>query len=724
MSASRPGSLVRIFLLSAEVLFLEMLLIRWIGTEVRVFSYFQNGVLVAAFLGLGLGARQARDAVRVLPASLALILLALFVRDPLGWDLGEALTHGLTAFQDSVIWAAGSWRNLAQAVRSALVAFALGATMAMLWAIVVIFRPLGQWLGHWMDEEPRPILAYSANVLGSVLGIALFATLTGFQTPPWLWLAVGVPGLVLLAPLAQDSRAARVVAGALVLVLPVLAYGPSSEATSRTVWSPYQKLMLGSWVRPLPGGTSLDCGREILVNGVFHQGLVDLDPARQAADPTRFPPAEIGTSHYLVPYSFLPTPKRVLVAGAGTGNDVAAALRAGAESVVAVEIDPAIAAWGRSEHPNRPYASPRVKVSVGDARTYFRRGQAGAFDIVWLGFLDSHTNPSAYTNIRLDHFVYTRESFADIRRLLTPKGAVVLYFWSEAPWVGDRLARLLRDAFGEEPVSLAVPASSGCLGHGGLLLIGGSPATLGAVRQRIASDPTLAALRATWRWPMTTSATTDDWPYLYLPGPTIPTYHLFVGAGCLVLGMMLRRRLFRPGEPVDAPMMLLGAGFMLLEVAGVSRAALFYGTTWTVNAYVVGAILCMVLVANSVAARWEVRPDGWPFAGLFASLLAVALVPTGWLVSLPDLARIFVGAAFLTLPVFFSGLVFIGLWARSERRDLAFGSNILGALLGGLASLLSMIIGFRSLMFLAMAIYLVALFMVRKGGPAAAGEEA
>ena len=97
-------------------------------------------------------------------------------------------------------------------------------------------------------------------------------------------------------------------------------------------------------------------------------------------------------------------------------------------------------------------------------------------------------------------------------------------------------------------------------------------------------------------------------------------------------------------------------------------------------------------------------------------LLAVALVPTGWLIDLPDVALLFVGAAFLTLPVFFSGLVFIGLWARSERRDLAFGSNILGSLLGGLASLLSMLIGFRSLMFLALAIYLGALFAVRKDG--------
>src|SRR5262249_43103227 len=46
--------LLRIALLSILILFLEMLLVRWIGTEVRIFAYLPNGVLVAAFLGLGL----------------------------------------------------------------------------------------------------------------------------------------------------------------------------------------------------------------------------------------------------------------------------------------------------------------------------------------------------------------------------------------------------------------------------------------------------------------------------------------------------------------------------------------------------------------------------------------------------------------------------------------------------------------------------------------------
>jgi hypothetical protein len=164
-------------------------------------------------------------------------------------------------------------------------------------------------------------------------------------------------------------------------------------------------------------------------------------------------------------------------------------------------------------------------------------------------------------------------------------------------------------------------------------------------------------------------------------------------------------------------MILLGAGFMLLEVTGVSRAALLFGTTWIVNAYVVGAILGMVLLANLVASRVDVNPRGWSALGLVVSLLALALLPPARLAALPWGARVILGAGFLSLPVFFSGLIFVSAWARTARKDLALGANLLGSLLGGVATMLSMAIGFRALMFLTLAVYLGALLAL--GRPAA-----
>jgi len=42
-------------LVSLLALFLELLMIRWISSENRVFAYFKNFVLIACFLGFGLG---------------------------------------------------------------------------------------------------------------------------------------------------------------------------------------------------------------------------------------------------------------------------------------------------------------------------------------------------------------------------------------------------------------------------------------------------------------------------------------------------------------------------------------------------------------------------------------------------------------------------------------------------------------------------------------------
>ncbi len=41
---------------SLLTLFLELLMIRWISSEIRVFAYFRNFVLIACSLGFGLGA--------------------------------------------------------------------------------------------------------------------------------------------------------------------------------------------------------------------------------------------------------------------------------------------------------------------------------------------------------------------------------------------------------------------------------------------------------------------------------------------------------------------------------------------------------------------------------------------------------------------------------------------------------------------------------------------
>src|ERR1700730_14633658 len=64
----------RLFLLSFLMLFVELALIRWIGAKVVYLSYFSNFVLLASFLGIGMGFLRARSATNLFP--LAPVLLA------------------------------------------------------------------------------------------------------------------------------------------------------------------------------------------------------------------------------------------------------------------------------------------------------------------------------------------------------------------------------------------------------------------------------------------------------------------------------------------------------------------------------------------------------------------------------------------------------------------------------------------------------------------------
>ena len=126
------------------------------------------------------------------------------------------------------------------------------------------------------------------------------------------------------------------------------------------LYSPYQILTLR---RAENGPTSVS------VNDAYFQRMLDLRP--EAVGGSRL--LQSWANYYAIPYRLKPEPERVLVVGAGTGNDVAAALRNGAGRVDAVEIDPAILAIGRAAAPGGAVRiSPGVHAIVNDARSLLR----------------------------------------------------------------------------------------------------------------------------------------------------------------------------------------------------------------------------------------------------------------------------------------------------------------------------------------------------------------
>src|SRR4029079_14479033 len=69
---------LRLLLTSFVLLFVELLLIRWITSEVKYIGFFSNFLLMASFLGIGLGIllgrRRALDTIAIFPVLLAAIV--------------------------------------------------------------------------------------------------------------------------------------------------------------------------------------------------------------------------------------------------------------------------------------------------------------------------------------------------------------------------------------------------------------------------------------------------------------------------------------------------------------------------------------------------------------------------------------------------------------------------------------------------------------------------
>jgi spermidine synthase len=707
-TAWHPTALL--FLVSVLGLFLELLLIRWIGTEIRIFAYLQNTVLVVCFMGLGMGCLTCRRPIVIREMLLPLGALVLLMAIPESRKLLGHVTEMLSVLGDFLIWQNAHSNSPLQT--TAMVAGGLALTLVLVILIWDMFVPLGRLLGRLLEDQPRTIWAYSVNVAGSLVGIWLFVLASALGLPPAAWFACAAALMGVLI-LAIETRRRRLLslglAGSLVLLAWIAGTEPGSLAIS---WSPYQKLVLYA-VDERAGGREPVRDYHIAVNNTGYQAMIDLSERQVAAHPERYPEALRGLSQYDVPFLLHPRPRTALLVGAGAGNDAAGALRHGVEHITAVEIDPAIIALGRRYHPEQPYDSPRVKLVNDDARSYFATSRE-RFDVIVFGLLDSHTT-TAMTNARLDHYVYTTESLARARSLLAAGGIMVLSFEAQKAYVGDRMARELRQIFAAEPIAFRIPP--GPSGYGGLILVAGD---LESARGQITANARLAAQIKRWQedepvaFSGATPVATDDWPYIYLARPRIPLLY-FLLAGLLAVPLL--RGLAQMGitdlvakwERSAWHFFLLGSAFMLLEVQNISKAAVVLGNTWSVNAVIISGILAMVLLGNLIVARWPAVPT-WPvYAGLCGSCLLNYSLDLSNFAFLPYATKAVLVGGLTSLPMIFSAIIFIQSFTCTPHKDQALGANLIGGLFGGLLQSVTFVTGIRSLLLIVIGLYLGAL---------------
>lgn len=99
-----PNQTWGVFFISVLGLFLELLFIRWIGTEIRIFAYLQNTILVACFLGLGLGMFTSSKPIEIKQTLIPLTFILALMAIPLTRSALGSTSDMLSVLSDLVIW--------------------------------------------------------------------------------------------------------------------------------------------------------------------------------------------------------------------------------------------------------------------------------------------------------------------------------------------------------------------------------------------------------------------------------------------------------------------------------------------------------------------------------------------------------------------------------------------------------------------------------------------
>ncbi len=680
-------------------LFLEVLLIRWCGAEIRILAYLRNLTLLGCFLGLGIGyAASSRRRLGLgwsFAATALLVLLA-----PQMKQLSRFLNFGDM----------NSWLHGSNDKDKLLFVFGL-ALLCVLYAILAFaFVPLGQSLGaHFAAQPPeRRIRAYTWNVVASLAGVVAFGALSFIEAQPLVWFAVAVASALLATRDKKEAASIAVLGGASMLLL---VYGePTPRPGERdprlegdrwgvanepeiveTRWSPYQKIQLVK-ERYKFGDVAWE-DHSAYVNGHWYSrvGTTDLDEAKRRSRASGSPmPYDFEYSRE-IPYWIAPRHEKVLLLGAGMGRDAAMAVRQGALEVDVVEIEDRFVKWGTELHPAKPYSHKNVRVHVDDARRFLKAAPSGRYDIVVFCYLDSHGLTSNFTNTNLDSYVYTRESLADARRVLAPDGVCAIGFSSVRPFIYARLNGLMKDAFGAPPVRL---------GEDIFIASAGDPA---AFKARVAASRAAPYVRAPE--PGDPPPTTDDWPFFYLESASVPMVFRAVLIAIALLSAIGVRAGVGQMKKIDLHFLLLGAAFMLVETWAISRASLVYGATWYVSSAVIASLLVAVLLANAIVEKRGPARLGPAFLALAAGLVAATLLDPSRLLGLPRAAQLLLAAPLYAVPFLFASLIFASSFQRTTEPADALASNLLGSVLGGALECLSFATGLRALGFVALALY-------------------
>lgn len=743
------AALAVVFLLSAVGLACEVALTRLFSL---MFQYhFVFLVVSLAVAGLSIGAALATWIGRG--------------RDTVGWD---DLAHAALLL---TLLIAGAAVVLSQLRSAALIGVAAAAAL-------LPFAGIGCLNAALFARFARSGgVLYAADLLGGAVGLAaalaLVSWLGALDALLALALLAGAVAL-LLAWIAGRRvlwvRAAGVVAALIAVLLINRAAGIVVFSPAALADAPPDKTMITMLREP---GVQL---LETRWNAFARVDMVETD------DPTvRYVFTDAGAGSVMVRYSgddwavswlrddiaYLPfaldasATDAVLILGAGAGKDVLMAHLAGAETITAVEINPALVDLTRdsADYNGGVLDLPGVETIVADGRTYVERTDR-RYDLIYANIV--YSQAAAPGNSALaESYIFTREALRAYWSHLADDGRIG--FVTHHGIEGVRLLVAALDMLQSEGmplqqalrhVALASLRGGNPQTRSSVVLILRQPWTLGAANdfaeaahargagllylplyQEQSLEPLAQgmslddyiAVNSDYNY----TPTTDDRPFFYQFDPGLPP-----GLGDLLLvGLLLAVVYFswlifffvrRDGGQWKraslAPYFAaLGAAFMLVEVPLIQRFNLLLGQPVLALVVVIGGLLASGGLGSLLSSRFTLTqlPRRAALAALMAAALALvslAVYPTLIRQALPlDLpTRLLVTIAAVMLPGIFMGMPFPGGLRAAHRADPSgvaalWGANAIASVLGSaLAMALAMAAGFSAALALGVVLYIAA----------------
>jgi hypothetical protein len=653
---------LQLFMLSFLMLFVELALIRWSGALVIYLSYFSNFVLLGSFLGIGVGFLRARSRVNLFPWAPVALALLIGFVRAFPVEVNRAGTQLL-------FFGYGSFHASGPPTWVTLPVVFL--------AVAVVMAMIGEGVARTFIAF-RPLDAYRLDIGGSLAGIAAFSLLSFLDAKPVVWAII--VAVVMLLLYGRRTGLLQIVA---VLALVVLLWSESLSSTD--IWSPYYRISVSKF-----GSDEYS----ISANGIPHQNIIPVSKLARV---------------YSLPYQHDPSNplNNVLIIGAGTGDDVANALHEGAKHIDAVEIDPELYQLGKELNPNHPYQNPRVTVHINDGRAFLEQTHT-KYDMILFALPDSLTLVAGQSSLRLESYLFTLQAVQAAKAHLNPgDGLFAMYNYYRTTWLRDRLANTLEVAFGHAPCSDYDASTISMLS--------------------ITVNPSVIHCSTVWKRPANVlSPATDDHPFVYLDGNSIPSLYLVTLGLILLASLVLVRSVSGPYRRMAGfiDLFFMGAAFMLLETKNIVQFALLFGTTWFVNALVTAGVLVAVFAAVEVSRHVRVRRPALLYPCLLAALVVAWAIPPSSLLSLSPLPRFVAAVTIAFAPIFLANMVFSQRFRDTGDSTTAFGANLLGAMIGGILEYLSLIVGYRWLLALVALLYALAFITgrvhLRAAGPALA----